>query len=360
MRTLLVLAFVTPTVAAAAPSFEIVDHGDAVEVIGREMTAAKLAVTPVRSRLEVPLVGAPTATKIFPPDKTVRQIELDGGSTRALSVKLGYERDDVRALAPFAKVTQVGTNLHIVFPRAIPAAGTAIKLPEPVAPAAPVEPPVATTSATAPAAAAPVEQKPTAPLSRDPMIEIKTEPAPIPAAKPAPTKAPLATKPSDGLGTRLPTLLALMFAVVGCGLWMMKRRKNPPAQHNAIQILAQKSLGGKARIVWLSAGQREMIVAVTPQQVKVLGQWRPDGAPTAAIGEAAVERAYQALPRASTVPPPAISRAATSPAVSGLLRLRERAGTVQPMPIADHVATEDTEADAAWAREIVAAMGTRR
>jgi hypothetical protein len=65
---------------------------------------------------------------------------------------------------------------------------------------------------------------------------------------------------------------------------MIRRRKGGNlAPHSSIEIIAQRSLGGKARIVWLSAGPREMLVSVSAQQVRMLGQWRKTDAslPTA-------------------------------------------------------------------------------
>ncbi len=132
MRAMVLAVVLAPVTAMAAPSFEVVDHGDSAEVIAHEMTAAKLTVAPVRSRLEVPLVGMTPATRIFPPDKTIKQIEIDPDSGR-LSVKLVYEHEGVKGIAAFAKATQVGADVHLVFPRKVPAATT---IATPVAPTA--------------------------------------------------------------------------------------------------------------------------------------------------------------------------------------------------------------------------------
>jgi len=113
-------------------------------------------------------------------------------------------------------------------------------------------------------------------------------------------------------------------------------------------VIAQRSLGAKAKVVWLSAGGRDMVVAITPQNVRMLSQWEKQ----------------EPLPRAQTVPP---ADQAPSEAVAGILRLRAktnvpypRARTHAPADINEDVATGDDEADAAWAREILAATGGRR
>jgi len=134
--------------------------------------------------------------------------------------------------------------------------------------------------------------------------------------------------------------------------------------NNMGMAMAQRSLGAKAKVVWLSAGGREMVVAITPQNVRMLSQWdKQETAP---------------LPRAQTVPP-AESQQPASEAVAGILRLRARtnapfhdaanantldgprprARTYQP-EINEDVATGDDDADAVWAREILAATGGRR
>ena len=60
----------------AAPSFEVLDRGSAVEVIAHNIKAARTAILPLRQRLQVPIVGAPAAKRILPTDATVKLVEL--------------------------------------------------------------------------------------------------------------------------------------------------------------------------------------------------------------------------------------------------------------------------------------------
>jgi flagellar biogenesis protein FliO len=358
---LALLFLLIPVAASAAPtdvSFELLDRGDAVEVIAHNVKASRTAVTAMRSRLEVPVVGRPSAASKVPTDATVKVIEFDLGSEpRVLSVKLGFERPDVKSLARFAQAIQVGDDLHLLFPRQVPAEGAIVKLPEPtlpavvptilrpvaVEPAKPVEPPKA------------VVTEPAKPLTSTVPLVAKAEPKPI-------VHAALTAAPDDESWTKLSTYGAIGLAIAGIGAWILKRRRTQQPAVSTIDVIAQRSLGGKAKIVWFSAGGRDMVVAVTPNQVRMLGQWKRTGEPAVRLPEATALPEPRSTPELRSIP----ARAPTaSPAVSGILKLRERATTVQPtelkeIRINEDVATGDYEADELWARELLAAGGGRR
>ena len=371
MRLAIIALIAVPATAFAgeptAPSFEVLDRGTAVEVIAHNVTMANTAITPIRSRLEVPLVGHPRADKALPGDATVKVVELDGNEQRVLSVKLNFERPEVKALAKFAQAIQVGSDVHIMFPRLVPAVGAAIVLPEPTLPAelaaklasAPV--PVATVTAPAPVApeakvAAPVpltETKPETKTENKP-VAAATAPAPATTAKPA-TAAPA----KEDAWQKLSMYGAIGLAAIGCGVWLLRRRKAQQGVVSTIDVIAQKSLGGKAKIVWFTAGGREMVVAVTPQAVRMLGQWKRSAGTADTV-------AFSPLPAAQTYAEGnrevRTEKGASSAAVGGILKLRERRSVHNiPMPmVSDEVATDDIEADTAWAKEILAATGARR
>jgi hypothetical protein len=459
-----------PAELPRAPSFELVDRGESVEVIARNIKAARTAILAMRSRLEIPIVAGPTAKRLIPGDATVKLIELDSeDSVRVLSVKLGFERADVKALARFAQAIQVGDDLHVLVPRKVPADGAASRLPDPTlspalaaavaradlapelqlgpppAPAAPtarlepaspakhdsapvvvpaVDPsPVATTGPTLGPAPRPIDPtggsapRPAGravggPTPRDlasPIVRPVTAPATaLPtasdaardaAAKPTgdtrPLTRELASDP-DERWSKISMYGAVGLAAAGAGIWLMRRRRGLLSPASTIEVIAQRSLGGKARIVWLSAGPREMLVAVTGQQVCMLSQWRKPEAPPARSQELVHEpslelpgRLPRELPRefsrelprelgpkdAAALPAPHVhadtrlgdgdepADKPLSPAISGILRLRGRTGQFsipQPQPqlqIDEAVASCDVEADAAWAREILAATG---
>lgn len=416
--------------AAEAPRFELIDRGDAVEVIAHHVRASRTAIFPVRSRLEVPITGAPQAHRVLPGDATVKLIELDSeSSTRVLSVKLGLERADVKALSRFAQAFQVGDDLHLLLPRKLPADGSSPRLPEPTLPSSAAAPaaaiqapaPAAPSPAAAPTVRTNVPAGPTPPVppaapapgssgspgSPGPVLGPRPDPSappPAPVTKPAADKAALATPskqpdppvlgpqlpppaptptvhevtahpaehaaPSHPLAQTLATdrddtwskisaFLALGLAAAGGGLWLLRRRRGiGSGAIPSIEILAQRSLGGKARIIWLSVGQREMIVAVTARNVRTLGQWRKTGPASDhaarlyadtelhpsersdATGTFSVPSVPGAMdPSAGSSPGfgpsgpihgagQGANKPPNSPAVSGLLRLRGRTGQV--------------------------------
>jgi flagellar biogenesis protein FliO len=387
MRTaaslIIVCAIASTANADSTARFEILDRGDAVEVIAHDVKAAKTTISPIRSRLEIPLVGKHDIPKLLPAgDKTVKVIEIDGGSQQVLSVKLDFERPEVQKLAKHAQAYQVGNDLHMIFPRQIPAAGTAIALPEPtlspelaakaaaIAPVVDVKPEAVPEAPKPEVAAATTEAKPEMIPSTGPLIR-KTEPAE------PPKKAEPIGKAQSGTMKNFPILLASILGLLGCMMWI-KRRKNGGANASktpsTIEIIAQKSLGRNAKLVWFNAGGREMIVSVTAQQVRMLGQWkksetegrtvrtpiRAEGSgrfnsatPTIEDRPSRARISQVALPEATALP----SLAEKSTAVSGLLKLRAKTNVPT---VNEDVATDDVDADAVWAREILAATGARR
>jgi flagellar biogenesis protein FliO len=348
----------------------------------------------VRSRIEVPISTNGAAARQPSTDTTVLFVELDG---HMLSVKTRLDHPEVKLLADQAKATQLGSDLHLSFPRhALLQPSTA-----PVVPAT-IKPPV--TVETKPA----IETKPAAPAPAPVMPEIKhaaptPEPAPAPVAKPiaaAPAAVPAAAPvkpagrpipPEQDSALTSPGLYAIgaLVTLLACG-YILKKKKKEAAATASIDIVAQRSIGNKAKIMWLSAGGRELLVSVTQQNVRMLGQWDKSDRelpratslehPSRATfqqqlaAETAAERPSQAQLRpapqlAPSEPAEPAAPPVASSAVSGILKLRARtsgpivgrAPTIPPLPqINADVATDDEEADLEWAREILTASGARR
>ncbi|HEY4175545.1 MAG TPA: flagellar biosynthetic protein FliO [Kofleriaceae bacterium] len=390
--TSIVLVALTAGAASADNKVEVLDRGNAVEVIAHDMKALKTDLKTVRSRLEIPVDGGTLTQGQYSNDKTVKLIELTGhGAQKNLSVKLAYEHDGVLALSKQSQVIQVGTDLHIIVPRVLPAAGTTADLPEPTltpelaAKAAAIAPvPVKSNEISQPApkteelkpvvAAAPVTA--TVPAIEAPKAAAVVAPSPAPVAKAAEPKtdtvaaktdAPKETK-TDAKSAKIggatePTqsrnfsmMIALGLAAVGCFAWMKRKKANPAEKGSSIEVIAQKSLGGKAKIVWLQAGGRDIVVAVTGTSVTTLGNWKK----SAIANQNDIGPLTAALPEMTALgiaPTERSAPKATSTAVSGLLKLRARTNVPA---ISDDVATDDADADAIWAKEILAATGARR
>lgn len=346
------LVLISGGVAAAEPHFEVIDRGTAIEVIAYEMKAARTAVNPARSRLEVDLLGAPNAKALQPTDKGVVVVELDGATPRRLSVKLPFERPGVKTMAKFAQAIQVGDDLHLLFPRNVPAEDARVVLPEPTLP----------THIAAKLATPAIGPQP--PDAIKPVIKPEMPAAAVTEAKPEPTTDALPKKDDDKkpfLAPEEPSTNFSMYAMGGIGaialgLYLFKKKKSVTAGTVAstIDVVATRSLGSKAKVVWLNAGGREMVVAVTPQAVRMLGQWKKSDSPSLAVNGPATMPFAQALENQQRMP-----RAATSSPVAGILKLRERASTYEGL--SEEVATDDMDADAVWAKEIMAATnGGRR
>lgn len=355
MKTLaFLLVMISGGIAAAEPHFEVIDRGTALEVIAYEVKAARTAVNPARSRLEIDLIGMPNAKPLLPTDKGVKVVELDGATPRRLSVKLPFERADVKTMAKFAQAIQVGEDLHLLFPRDVPVEGARVMLPEPTLPTH-----IAAKLAT-PAIG------PQLPDQIKPVIKPELPVAAMtdkPEAKPEPTTDALPKKaeaPKAFLAPEEPSTNFSMYAMGGLGaialgIYLFKKKKSVTAGTVAstIDVVATRSLGSKAKVVWLNAGGREMVVAVTPQAVRMLGQWKKSDSPSLAINGSATMPFAQALENQQRT-----SRAATSSPVAGILKLRERASTYEGLN--EDIATGDLDADAQWAKEIFAASGGRK
>ncbi len=410
MKTAVIVSLtLVASAAQAAPGFKVIDRGDAIEVVAKDTRATSTTVTTTRERIEVSVAGYPRAPKIAPHDQFVKEVEFEGGKSRRFSVKLTMDRPTVQALARHAQAVQVGNDLHLIFPKLIPAAGKKAVLPEPTLP-----PELAAKAAKA----APTIQSEGEPLVNSP-DEIPRPGTPVHAAPahadahadahaaPAHADAHAAPAHADEAAAHTDTHAAaehhtpaaaktahaekadakhddapakigkakepggsnmMMYgivglALVGIGSFALKKKKGTAAPNLGIEVIAQKVIGPKAKIVWLSAGQREMIVSVTAQQVRMLGAWKKGEAPSVsipsahALSDGRVDEKHD-LARGSR---PTFARPAdapASPAIAGLLKLRKQG----PEPLVDEeVATGDIDQDAAWAKEIIAATaGMRR
>ena len=365
MRFALVLALCVPSIASAdgTVSFEVADHGDSVEIIAHNVEARTTNVSSVRSRIEVPIVGAPIATRMASSDPTVLFAEFDG---HALSIKTRLGYPETKALAPFAKAKQVGSDLHLTFPRhAVVDAIAPAPAPAPVA-----AKPVVVTAPAAAVAPVVVEKKPDikqaqAALAAATTNANPTAPAPIaapaklePKASTPPTHTPIPPDHESTFGSPGLYGVGALVTLLACG-YLMKKRKKEASVVGTIDIIAQRSLGNKAKVMWLSAGGREVLVSVTAQNVHMLGQWSKsdrEGMPRAAtLGGSSFQQELAQQAVEAPPPPPMIQ----SSAVSGILKLRART-SAPALQVNEDVATDDAEADLEWAKEILTASGARR
>lgn len=419
------LAIASTARADGRPRLKIIDRGAQVEIVVSDVRLVADPVMKVnRERIELPLAGRPAEVNDEYPRGLVMRIDVRGDGARTLSVKLRRDHNAVVALARGAFARQEDDGVHLFVPiAAAPApigAGVtpAVTVPAPTTPAAP---PGAATGATVTIAGAPAATAPATPAaivgatagttvtlagaaaskpvgaagiavgkpSTDP-----ADPAGLTGASangalpPAPT-APItgnhaappltggaghaATAPApkltggDGGGPALGRVVIAVVAIAlaGVAVVALRRRRGaaPVAAGPQLEILATRSLGGKTRVLWLGAGDRELVVAVAGTNVNLLGQWRRGEAdrPVERLADGGAQLRLEPLRddgepsfAAGSSPLPRVRGVATS-AVSGIMRLRGKV-----TPITDDVATGDSEADEQWARDILAATGGRR
>lgn len=80
----------------------------------------------------------------------------------------------------------------------------------------------------------------------------------------------------------LSTVALLSLLALAALAWLRRRTPAPRADQRTLAVIAQAPLGGRARAVWLSAGPRELVVAVAQQGVTVLDHWTRDAREDAA------------------------------------------------------------------------------
>ncbi|RMH45162.1 MAG: hypothetical protein D6689_00545 [Deltaproteobacteria bacterium] len=345
------------TAAVAAPAAAeptAVDAGDHVVVIVPGAEPADAPVTAHGDQIVVPTTDGPRARrKVRVVDDTVKYIRHYGGSRPRVTLQLRHGREMTRKLAAAARVSFVDGALRVEVPRA-----PGIALPPPATATAPAPQARATaTDATAPAADA-------------------TAPAVVPAAAPATTPADAADATVAAAVSEPPpraladdardrgghagatAILAILAIGASAGLWWWQRRRGPRAAvtDGDIEVVASRSLGGKARIVLLRAAGREVLLSIGDKGPQLIAQWKRSARGSAGAALATDRTAASADPRPSapqpiTSPAPSVSAPAASPAVAGLLKLRDE----KLPPVSPEVATDDADADIEWARELLLA-----
>jgi flagellar biogenesis protein FliO len=295
------LALVGPATAQNNPTIGVERHSDRVVITVAGVSATGTAI-PGDGYIDIPLAaGARAAAYIRIDDPTVRKVEVGDAKEPIVRVKLRTGQRQTQAIAGAVALVQVanGTQITIVrnpaAPAKAPEAAKAAPAARPLTAAAPVAPlvvPVAVpvpTAAPAPTPAAIAAQAPVAeakaPVEATPDL---TEPAaagPAPAAASAPagppvtgipaeTARPLELAPTTGGG--LPwTSIIVLIGVAAAGVLVVRKTRGQRAGADAPQMTmrATMSLGAKAKVVLLTADDRELLVAVDSKGVRLLDSW---------------------------------------------------------------------------------------
>lgn len=311
-------------------------------------------------------------------DKTVKMVEIAAGRRPRISVQLRHGRSKTEIIGSHSTIENIEGGIVIHVPRW------------------PIREEVVSIAAVKPAVAAAPPQVP-APVQPEPKTEIEAVPTPVVEAAAEAPAAPEAADPIENMvfdeedgetpiagktesegGVSFGLIAGLLLLLVGGGVltWRSRRKSQGAEDVSDLRVVATKQLGVKSKIVWLNVGERQMIVAVSDGGTRLLSQWRrPSTEASKAAFSPATEserpvRADGTLPRVydfqaklnaankatdedvihSTKKPSKVARQPTSPAVAGLIRLRGEAPTVNV-----DVATQDEDADAEWARELLRA-----
>jgi flagellar biogenesis protein FliO len=306
LATLVALA--TTAAAQTQGTIGVERHSDRVVITVTGVSATGTAI-PGDGYIDIPLAaGAKAAAYTRLDDPTVRKIEVGDAKEPIVRIKLRTGERQTRAIAGAVALVQTtnGTQITIVRSPAAPA-----KAPEPAAAPAPAPAKAVETApakVVAPAVvpvAIPVPTPVPAPAAKT-TAEVApdlTEPAPAaetaePAAATAPAAAPttapavtgipaetakpLQLAPSSGSGLPWTSIIVLV-GVAAAGVLVVRKTRSLKTGADAPQMTmrATMSLGARAKVVLLTADDRELLVAVDNKGVRLLDSWNRGEAPEA-------------------------------------------------------------------------------
>jgi flagellar biogenesis protein FliO len=290
------------TATAQNGAIGIERHSDRVVITVAGVSATGTAIAG-DGYIDIPLAaGARAAAYTRIDDPTVRKVEVGDAREPVVRVKLRTGKRQTQAIAGAVALVQVasGTQITILRNPAAPAKAAEPAAAPPVAPLAvapivvPVAVPVPTPAPAAKAAPAAAPAAKAAPVEAAPDL---TEPAPTaepaPAAATAPagppvtgipaeTARPLELAPTTGGG--LPwTSIIVLIGVAAAGVLVVRKTRGQRTGADAPQMTmrATMSLGAKAKVVLLTADDRELLVAVDGKGVRLLDSWNRGDAPEA-------------------------------------------------------------------------------
>lgn len=372
LSTLIALFALLTGPAQAAPSLEVVDDGEQVLVYLHGVSFTDATARPKGPYIEIELIGAEVkAAKTFAKDKTVTSVETVGHPRPRLYVEMRKGKEAAVQTASLIRVEPWEDGLRVTVPR------NPVKsaVPEPVSVAGP--------------APAPREESTAAPAPKEASAPKEAAPSKEPLLPQASTPLQLKEPESSGMGALTYGLIALL--LVGCGAlaFWAKRRQAIQGPNTKIKVVATHDLGGKAKLMLLSAGDKELLLSVSDQGARLLERWKsPNGPGEAQVSEPvsapapAAKNAPRPGPRLAPVPPIDESRINTqeslrpspirlsqpqqakpqSAAVAGLLRLKNQSAAPAAGAAAAAVAAapapsqeiDEQDEDANWARELIA------
>ncbi|MCP4448388.1 MAG: flagellar biosynthetic protein FliO [Myxococcales bacterium] len=295
-------------------------------------------------RIYIDLPGAAAAQQLrLQGDATVKLVEIRDGRHPRISVKMRHGREKTRALGMAATIANLdgGIIMHIprwplprevavaVAPKEVPPVSAKIESAQPNEPAAnDVEPGAAESTPVAGTVAAVGTQAPT----------------PTPTATPTTEASTVPSKSSEG-GVSFGLLFGVLLLLAGGGIivWRSKQTSKDAVDLESFRVIATKQLGGKSKVVWLSVGDREMVVSVGEAGTQLLSEWSRNQQP-------ALAAAPMMNPTAVFDSPPAALSIASKQAE---MRERFAVGTPAPLP-----STSNTEVTASTLYDFRSTLST--
>jgi flagellar biogenesis protein FliO len=269
-------------------------------------------------------------------------------------VQLRHGRDTTAKIAAVTEIVQAEGGIRVTLIRS-----AALKnYKPPVVAAAVVAAPIAAAPPPAKVAAAltpvTIEAPAPAPVKVESPAPILAA-APLPAAAPllaapvpapilaAPAPAPLLAAPAAIAGTQtqsefgLGRASALVLGLAACVvLVLIARRRKQNATTDLIRVIASQSIGGKHKVVLIATGRREFLLSVSDKGARVIGRWQNRTTEKyekeffdVPVGEFGTmdfaEPTTTVRPRLEKPIETPMALGPASPAIAGLLKLRDRA-----------------------------------
>lgn len=377
IQALLLAVLLGPATANAAELVQVSIEEEGgrviVELHGVQLATAARVVAR-GDRLDLALHAATGDFEVSVTDDTVKSIRVYAKERLRVRVQLRHSKRTTALIARLASVKSTATGLRIEFPRN----PDSTLAPKP-------SPPAPVLDRDSVPVAGPAMAEKTAPLDiKEPTPQVVAEeesPAglgKIGRAKPRKTGGGTGTGGASGTGSWLIFVLVFLSACGGLTFYMKRKRGFDGEVGASLQMVASKSLGPKTRVVWLSTGDRQLVVGLGPDGPTLLSEWTSveglkdgDNAPQLLetpfdepeidnedqyhreiqpLFEDSTGPAFLRRPKASAPPP----QKKSSPAVAGILSLRAKTS-----PVSEHVATESVSDDEEWARDLARASAAQ-
>ena len=353
-----VFAMITGSSSVFAQSvvgIEIADEDQHVTVIVNGLARDKTTdVANHSDRIDVGLTGRVVSQRYRFRDKTIKLVNIIGGSSPRLSIQLRHGRRKTKKIAGSARFSKIDNGFALRFVRRPATVIASVHPTSELVAAEEVGVPNAAESESEELVSATVGREAEGPdhTSTPPPTESVGEVAKtVVAPTIIPVVSPARAEDSGGFGVGLMITLIVLSGCAGL-IWYVKRNQVIPLPTETLDVVASRSMGAKSRVSLLNAGDRQFLLGVSDKGVQLLSQWRRSPTAEASpLGEMGTDFKPTIRSTIST------RTGHKSPAVAGLVALRSRTDFAE---LNEEVATGDEDADAEWVKELMNATRNTR